>query len=194
MIYPATYDITILQNSTWRGEFRATGERQEIDSIAVVASGATITADCHGLTAGTKVVLTGSGTLPCGMAVNTVYYVIASGLTTSTFKLSATSGGTEVPVTGSASGIFYFASPLTLSGYGIDADIKNLSNDTQVATFVCSVTDAANGAFKLEMAPAVSSGIATGRYGYDVSLTTAGGDRYYWLTGVATVQRTYSRN
>ena len=194
MIYPATYDITILQNSTWRGEFRATGERQEIDSIAVVASGATITADCHGLTAGTKVVLTGSGMLPCGMSVNTVYFVIASGLATSTFKLSATSGGTEVPVTGSASGVFYFASPLTLSGYGIDADIKSLSNDTQVATFVCSVTDAANGAFKLEMAPAVSSGIATGRYGYDVSLTTAGGDRYYWLTGIATVQRTYSRN
>lgn len=194
MIYPATYDITILQNSTWRGEFRATGERQEIDSIAVVASGATITADCHGLTAGTKVVLTGSGTLPCGMAVNTVYFVIASGLGTSTFKVSATSGGTEVPVTGSASGVFYFASPLTLSGYGIDADIKSLSNDTQVATFVCSVTDAANGAFRLEMAPSVSSGIATGRYGYDVSLTTSGGDRYYWLTGIATVQRTYSRN
>jgi hypothetical protein len=194
MIYPATYDITILQNSTWRGEFRATGERQEIDSIAVAASGATLTADCHGLTAGRKVVLTGSGTLPCGLTANTVYFVIASGLATSTFKLSATSGGTEVQVTGSASGTFYFASPLVLSGYGIDADIKNLSNDTQVATFVCSVTDAANGAFKVEMAPSVSSGIAAGRYGYDVSLTTSGGDRYYWVTGIANVQRTYSRN
>ena len=194
MIYPATYDITILQNSTWRAEFRATGERQQIDGITVVASGATVSADCHGLTAGTKLVLTGSGTLPCGMEANTVYYVISSGLTTSAFKLSASSGGTELPVTGSASGVFYFASPLVISGYGIDADIKSLTSDEQVATFVCSVTDAANGAFKVEMAPSVSSGIAAGRYGYDVSLTTAGGDRYYWLTGTATVQRTYSRN
>jgi hypothetical protein len=194
MIYPASHDITILQNSTWRGEFRATGERQEVDGITVVASGATITADCHRLTAGTKVVFTGSGTLPCGLVANTVYFVIASGLGTSTFKVSATSGGTELPVTGAASGEFYFASPLNLAGYGIDADIKNLSNDTQVATFVCSVTDAANGAFTVGMAPSTSSDIATGRYGYDVSFTTAGGDRYYWLTGVATVQRTYSRN
>ena len=194
MIYPATYDITILQNSTWRGEFRATGERQEIDSIVVVASGATINANFHGLSAGTKVVLTGSGELPPGMTVNTVYYVIASGLTNTAFKVSATSGGTELPVTGSASGIFYFASPLNLAGYGIDSDIKNISNNTQVATFACSVTDASNGAFKVEMTPSVSSGLATGRYVYDVSLTTSGGDRYYWVTGIATVERTYSRN
>lgn len=194
MIYPATYDITILQNSTWRADFRATGERKQIDGIAVASSGATFTSACHGLSAGNKVVLTGSGSLPCGLALNTVYFVIPSGLSHSTFKVSAASGGTEVAVSSNASGVFYFASPLNMSGYAVDADIKQLTNDTQVATFSCSIIDSGNGAFRVEMMPSVSSGIPIGRYGYDVSFTTAGGDRYYWLTGEATVVRTYSRN
>jgi hypothetical protein len=42
--------------------------------------------------------------------------------------------------------------------------------------------------------PATAAGLAVGRYGYDVSLTSGSGARYYWLTGVATVQLTYSRN
>jgi hypothetical protein len=194
MIYPASYDITILQNSTWRGVFRATDERRDIDSISVVASGATFTSDCHGLTSGNKVVFTGSGDLPCGLSINSIYYVISTGLTASQFKVSASSGGTEVSVSGPGSGTFYVAKPLVLSGYGIDSDIKGLSDDSSIATFVCTVSDAANGEFTMTMAPSVSSGLTPGRYGYDVSLTTAGGDRYYWLTGTATVQRTYSRN
>jgi hypothetical protein len=64
----------------------------------------------------------------------------------------------------------------------------------QVATFTPTLTDAANGEFTLTMTPATTAGIDAGRYGYDVSLTSTGGARYYWLTGVATVQTTYSRN
>jgi hypothetical protein len=33
-----------------------------------------------------------------------------------------------------------------------------------------------------------------GRYGWDASLTSSAGERYYWLQGVATVAKTYSRN
>ncbi len=194
MIYPASYDITVLQNSTWRGNFRATNERKDIDSIVVIASGATFASDYHGFTNGDKVVFTGSGELPGGMNVNSVYYVISSGLTASQFKVSASSGGTEVSVSSAASGVFYAATPLVLSGYGIDSDIKGLTDDSSIGSFVCTISNAANGEFTMSMAPSVSSGIETGRYGYDVSLTTAGGDRYYWLTGVVTVERTYSRN
>jgi hypothetical protein len=64
----------------------------------------------------------------------------------------------------------------------------------QVATFTPTLTDAANGEFTLTMTPATTAGLDSGRYGYDVSLTSSGGARYYWLTGVATVQTTYSRN
>lgn len=166
--------------------------------------------DSHGLSSGKKVVFTipsvasTSGytslepspnvEVPRGLGLNTVYFVISSGLTTNSFYVAATSGGTSIPVTGTASGVFYVAEPVTLSGYTIDSDIKGLTDDVFVATFASNLTDSDNGAFELSIAPSVSSGIEAGRYGYDISLTQPTGDRYYWLTGVATIQSTYSRN
>jgi hypothetical protein len=93
-----------------------------------------------------------------------------------------------------AAGTFYVAEPLDLTSYGVDADIRGLTNNESVGTFTTSVTSAANGEFELTLTPATTVAFEVGRYGYDISLTTAGGERYYWLTGVATVQRTYSRN
>ena len=194
MITPATYDITILQNSTWSGILRATDSRQTLESFTINAGTPTFIKNCHGLTAGDKVVFTGGTTVPCGFTVNTIYYVISAGLTTDEFQVSATSGGTSISVTGTATGTFYVARPLDLTNYTIDADIKELENLTEVATFTCTITDAANGEFSLLLQPATTVGLAVGRYGYDVSLTSSGGTRYYWLTGVATVQLTYSRN
>jgi len=194
MITPASYDITILQNSTWKGTFRATQNRQEVTSISIDAGTPTFNCDCHGLTAGDKVVFTGGTTIPCGLTLNTVYYVISAGLTTGAFQVSATSGGSSISVTGTATGTFYVAEPLNLTSYGVDADIRGLINNESIGTFTTSVTSAANGEFQLTLAPAATVAFDVGRYGYDISLTTAGGERYYWLTGVATVQRTYSRN
>jgi hypothetical protein len=194
MITPASYDITILQNSTWKGTFRATQNRQTVTSISVDAGTPTFNCDCHGLTAGDKVVFTGGTTIPCGLTLNTVYYVISAGLTTGAFQVSATSGGSSISVTGTATGTFYVAEPLNLTSYGVDADIRGLISNESIGTFTTSVTSAANGEFQLTLTPEATVAIDVGRYGYDISLTTAGGERYYWLTGVATVQRTYSRN
>ena len=194
MITPATYDITILQNSTWSAILRATDSRQALDSFTINAGTPTFLKNCHGLTAGDKVVFTGGTTTPCGFTVNTIYYVISAGLTTDEFQVSETSGGASISVTGTATGTFYFARPVDLTDYTIDVDIKELENLTQVATFTCTITDAANGQFSLLLEPATTVGLAVGRYGYDLSLTSSGGTRYYWLTGVATVQLTYSRN
>lgn len=191
MLYPAEYDITILQNATWKGTFRATQNRQVVSSIDVAT--ATFTVDCHGLTAGTKVVFTGGTTVPCGLVLNQIYYVISTGLATSTFKVSTTSGGSAIALTGSSSGTFYVATPLDLTGYTVDSDIKGLSDGASIGTFTPTVTAATDGAFQLALTPATTLGFTTGRYGYDVSLTSSGGERYYWLTGVATVQKTYSR-
>jgi hypothetical protein len=208
MIYPATYDITILQNATWKASFRATQERKTLDSITTSGSSPLFSAYCHDLTAGNAVVFTTASTtssgfislvpevpnqVPCGLDLNTVYYVIASGLTGDNFYVAATSGGTAITASGAAIGTFYVAKPVSLSGYTVDADIKGTIDNVQVATFACSITNAAEGQFQLLMAPAVSSGIKAGRYNYDISLTSAGGERYYWLTGISTVQRTYSR-
>lgn len=209
MIYPASYNITILQNSTWRASFRVTQNRRELDGITVSGGTSLFSLDCHGLAANDRVVFTipsVSSTsiynslepspdveVPCGLSLNTVYYVMASGLTTSSFYVAASSGGTAIGTTGNASGTFYVAQPVSLSGYVIDSDVKQPLTDTQVATFASSIVDSNNGEFQLAMAPAVSSGIEAGRYSYDVSLTQPNGDRYYWLTGVATVTTTYSR-
>jgi len=193
MIYPATYDITILQNATWRGTFRATQNRQALTSITIAGGTPTFNCDCHGLTATTKVVFTGGDDIPCGLTLNAIYFVISTGLTTNAFQVSTTSGGSAIAVTGTASGDFYVATPLDITGNTIDSDVKGLIDDALIATFTAAITDATNGAFTLTMAPGVTSAIAVGQYGYDVSITQAGGTRYYWLTGTATVQRTYSR-
>ena len=131
--------------------------------------------------------------VPCGFSTNSVYYIIASGFTSRSFYVAATSGGTAVPVSGTASGTYFVAQPVTLSGYVIDSDVKQMLTGVQVATFTSTITDSDNGAFQLAMSPAVSSGIESGRYNYDISLTQPNGDRYYWLTGIATVSPTYSR-
>ena len=194
MIYPATNDITILQNATWLGEYRATQQRQTLSGIAIAGGVPTFTASCHGLIADDKVVFTGGTEIPCGLALNTVYYVIATGLTSTEFKVSSTSGGSSIAVTGTATGTFYVAKPLDLTGYTVDADIKGLIDLAQVATFVTTITTAADGAFALALTPATTVAIETGRYGYYISLTNGAGARYYWVTGVASVGLTYSRN
>jgi hypothetical protein len=132
--------------------------------------------------------------IPCGLDLNTVYYVISSGLTADEFYVSATVSGSAITIDKAASGPFYAAKPVNLSGYIIDSDVKGILDNAEVATFVASGIDVSTGLIELSMAPAVSSGIEPGRYNYDLSFTDLNGDRYYWLTGVATVQRTYSRN
>jgi hypothetical protein len=198
VIYPAVHNIRILQNATWRGTYRATQQRGTISDVAVDAGVPTFTSACHGLTAGTKVVLTTSddepATVPCSLSLNTIYYVIATGLTTDAFRLSATSGGSSIIVSGTAAGTLYVAVPLNLTGYVIDADIKDLDTLVQAATFTITTPNASDGEFTLTLTPATALGLAVKDYGYDVSLTSGAGERYYWVTGLATVEITYSRN
>jgi hypothetical protein len=194
MIYPASYDITILQNSTWRGTFRATQNRKEVASVAVLTATPTFTVLCHGYSAGDKVIFTGGDSIPCGLDLNEIYYVIAAGLTTDAFQVSATNGGSSISIPSAPAGTLYVAVPVDLTATTIDADIKGLNDNSQAGTFTPAITDAVNGKFTLTLSPSESVSIEEGRYGYDISITQGSGDRYYWLTGVATVQRTYSRN
>lgn len=84
--------------------------------------------------------------------------------------------------------------PINLSGYTIDSDICGVLDDSIVASFTPTITNAASGVFELELAPTTTSGIETGLYKYDVSATAGSGDRYYWLKGACTVSGTCSRN
>lgn len=65
-----------------------------------VASPGLVTATAHGFGAGTRIVFT-SGTLPTGLLLNTVYFVVAP-VTANTFAVSATNGGAAINTTGTA--------------------------------------------------------------------------------------------
>lgn len=65
---------------------------------------ADITWTAHGLVAGQPVIFSTTGALPTGLTAGTVYYVIANGLTTDTFKVSAAKGGSAVTTSSAGTG------------------------------------------------------------------------------------------
>lgn len=69
-----------------------------------VASPVTITSSGHGLSVNQRVTFTTSGTLPTGLSLSTSYYVLAAGLTATTFRVSATVGGAAINTTGAGVG------------------------------------------------------------------------------------------
>lgn len=84
--------------------------------------------------------------------------------------------------------------PINLSGYTIDSDICRVIDDSIIASFTPTITNAASGVFQLALTPATTSGLEAGLYKYDVSATAGSGDRYYWLKGACTISGTCSRN
>lgn len=69
-----------------------------------IASPAVVTFNSHGLTANDVVQFTTTGALPTGITASTNYYVISTGLTTNTFEISATIGGSAINTSGTQSG------------------------------------------------------------------------------------------
>lgn len=69
-----------------------------------IASPGVVTATGHGLVAGDKIHFTTTGGLPSGISTNTDYYVLATSLTSDTFKLALSPAGTAVVTTGSQNG------------------------------------------------------------------------------------------
>jgi hypothetical protein len=83
-------------------------------------AGNTLFSEAHGLTTDNRVVFWpggGSG-LPAGLAVGTVYYVIATGLTVDVFEVSLSSGGTAVDVTDEGGGWVQKCVPETFGAQG----------------------------------------------------------------------------
>lgn len=68
-----------------------------------IAAPGVVTWTAHGLSDGTKIVLTTTGALPTGLTAATTYYVVNS--SANTFELSATKGGSSITTSGSQSGV-----------------------------------------------------------------------------------------
>ena len=130
----ATFDVPAATTVAWVGRWDAVtvgtflgmgplgaGARRIIevsDSADVTAN--TIESPAHGLTAGTGVVFwSGPGAaLPTGLTEGTIYYVIATGLTTDVFEVSATLGGSALDITAAGSGFFQTVVPEVFAGQG----------------------------------------------------------------------------
>lgn len=92
----------------------------------------------HGLSAGAPVVFTPiGGTLPTGLTDGMVYYVLASGLTPTEFRIAATPGGTAIETTasGSATSIMAEAQPAGQTDlfYGLAMDGAKQGGDANTA-------------------------------------------------------------
>lgn len=83
---------------------------------------------------------------------------------------------------------------INISGYTIDADLCYTNFHSIIDSFSSSIVSAVSGIFDLSLSPAQTVDFSTGQYRYDVSLTSPGGERYYWLKGLVTVSGTCSRN
>jgi hypothetical protein len=68
------------------------------------ASPAVITLAAHGYVPGENGQFTTSGSLPTGLSTSTTYYVIAAGLASGTFEISATPGGSAINTSSAGSG------------------------------------------------------------------------------------------
>jgi len=78
-----------------------------VSSITIASPAVITTTTAHGLKSGCGVVFGGAGTLPTGITAGTNYFVLAAGLTATSFQISATTGGAAVNTSGS------FAAPIT---------------------------------------------------------------------------------
>lgn len=75
----------------------------------------------HGLVAGNSVLVwpTIGAALPTGVAEDTEYFVIATGLTTDSFRLSATLGGSAIDITAIGDGDVQQFTPEVFAGQGV---------------------------------------------------------------------------
>lgn len=69
-----------------------------------IATPGVVTWTAHGLSANDPVKFKTTGALPTGITAGTTYFVVGSSITSNTFRISTTSGGTALNTTGSQSG------------------------------------------------------------------------------------------
>ncbi len=79
-----------------------------------IATPGVVTWSTHGQAADMPIYFTTTGALPTGLTTYTAYYVLSSGLTSNTFKLATTPGGTAINTSGSQSGVHTIVSDCML--------------------------------------------------------------------------------
>lgn len=95
-----TNTVCNIKDNTFRGNGR-------VSPFVPISNGspAVISWGAHGLTAGCAITFITTGTLPTGLSLNTVYYVISPGLTADTFRVSLTIGGSAINTSSPGAGL-----------------------------------------------------------------------------------------
>lgn len=96
-------DKIFVQNSKYMTTSYTLGQDGLLAATVSIASPAVVT-QANTYVGGEEVFFQTTGALPTGLAVNTTYYVSATGLSTSSFQISATRGGASINTSGSQSG------------------------------------------------------------------------------------------
>tara|TARA_R100000781_G_scaffold432_10_gene706 strand:+ start:1639 stop:4752 length:3114 start_codon:yes stop_codon:yes gene_type:complete len=100
-------------------------------------SGLKLTDEDHGLTNGTVIQITTTGTVPTGLSLSTNYYVVSK--TDDTFKIATTSGGSAIAYTDDGSGTHSWHKPTI---YTVDGDNSSLYTvDENVVLSGYSISD-----------------------------------------------------
>lgn len=94
-------DLFLLNNTTFT--WKPVSKAVALTSISN-ASPCVITLNSHGMSIGDPVVFSTTGSLPTGLTVGTVYYVISAGFTANAFQVSATAGGVAINTSSAGSG------------------------------------------------------------------------------------------
>src|SRR5574341_766453 len=96
-------DGAAISRTTYAALFGAIAPNLGNPTISI-ASPAVVTLTNHGLGVDDAVYFTTTGALPTGILANTIYYVIAAGLTANNFEIAATRGGAAINTSGTQSG------------------------------------------------------------------------------------------
>lgn len=193
MIYPSILNLTVLQDSTFEQDLVITESAKAAtlnDAINLITSA------CHGLAAGDRVAfaVTG-GRLPCGIQANENYFVLADGLTSGAFKISASVGGEEIDFTIlDTNSTYQIGKILNLTGYTFDADIRSEFGGALIGSLVCTVASAVTGKLNLSLTTATTVALAAGVYLWDLKLKVPNVSSYYYAKGNLTVTATVSRD
>ena len=101
-----------VNDASTAGNFFQTGWFSTVSGLALVrtadATANDVQSQTHGLAANDRVVfeVVEGLTVPAGLTAGTLYFVIATGLTTDAFRVSATQGGAAIDITGNGSAIW----------------------------------------------------------------------------------------
>jgi hypothetical protein len=192
MIYPSTLDLTVLQDSTFEQDLIVT---EAVKTATVNDATNTITCPCHGFVAGDRVTFAAQGgDLPCGLNGGVAYFVIATGLTGSAFRVSTTSGGLEVDFTVvSLTATYVVGRAIDLTSYTFDADVRVDYGVAAIATLTCTKLDAPSGTMRLSLTATQTLALTAGAYIWDLKFKTSQ-KSFYYAKGTVTIEPTVSRD